>query len=290
LSDDGRHGLTIIAFVGSVFSPYYANARKRGRADPRDYCAINVALYGEGARRWTMTERRRGALTSSRDALAIGPSSLRWQDDALVIAVDEWAAPIPQRVRGRIRLQTTQVHDHDFHLDAEGRHCWRPIAPAASVSVELDRPGLAWSGHGYFDTNRGEEPLEDGFAGWDWSRMRLADGSTAVMYDVRRRDSKDLSLALRFTPAGQVDWICPPARVALPATRWGITRTSRGEGTPGARIERTLEDTPFYARSLLTTCVNGEVAPTVHESLSLDRFRSRWVQTLLPFRMPRTWR
>ena len=24
LSDDGRHGITIIAFIGSVFSPYYA--------------------------------------------------------------------------------------------------------------------------------------------------------------------------------------------------------------------------------------------------------------------------
>ena len=30
LSDDGRHGFTIIAFVGSVFSPYYAAARRRG--------------------------------------------------------------------------------------------------------------------------------------------------------------------------------------------------------------------------------------------------------------------
>ena len=29
LSDDGRCGLTIIAFIGSVFSPYYALARRR---------------------------------------------------------------------------------------------------------------------------------------------------------------------------------------------------------------------------------------------------------------------
>ena len=37
LSDDGRHGLTIIAFVGSVFSPYYAlraAARRRRPARP----------------------------------------------------------------------------------------------------------------------------------------------------------------------------------------------------------------------------------------------------------------
>ena len=45
-SDDGRFGLTIIAFVGSVFSPYYA---WRGRRDPLDHCAINVALYGRDA-------------------------------------------------------------------------------------------------------------------------------------------------------------------------------------------------------------------------------------------------
>ena len=31
LSDDGTHGLSIIAFVGSVFSPYYARARRKGQ-------------------------------------------------------------------------------------------------------------------------------------------------------------------------------------------------------------------------------------------------------------------
>jgi carotenoid 1,2-hydratase len=31
----------------------------------------------------------------------------------------------------------------------------------------------------------------------------------------------------------------------------------------------------------------GQPVVAMHESLSLDRFRSRWVQMLLPFRMPR---
>ncbi len=60
-SDDGRFGLTLIAFVGSVFSPFYADARRRGRAEAIDHCAINVALYGD-VRRWAMTERDRGAV------------------------------------------------------------------------------------------------------------------------------------------------------------------------------------------------------------------------------------
>ncbi|MGB5835339.1 MAG: hypothetical protein WBG92_25590, partial [Thiohalocapsa sp.] len=31
LSDDGEHGLTLIAFIGSVFSPYYFSGRRRGK-------------------------------------------------------------------------------------------------------------------------------------------------------------------------------------------------------------------------------------------------------------------
>ena len=36
ISDDGRNAVVVIAFVGSVFSPYYFRARSRGPADPTD--------------------------------------------------------------------------------------------------------------------------------------------------------------------------------------------------------------------------------------------------------------
>ena len=55
LSDDGRHGLTLIAFVGSVFSPYYARARRQAPTDPENHCAVNIAVYGPGGR-WAMKE------------------------------------------------------------------------------------------------------------------------------------------------------------------------------------------------------------------------------------------
>ncbi|MEP6836808.1 MAG: carotenoid 1,2-hydratase, partial [Bradyrhizobium sp.] len=48
LSDDGQYGITVIAFIGSVFSPYYAFARRKGPADPLNHCAINVAIYRKG--------------------------------------------------------------------------------------------------------------------------------------------------------------------------------------------------------------------------------------------------
>ena len=47
LSDDGQHGLTLIGFIGSVFSPYYAWARgASGLAEAENHVALNVALYG----------------------------------------------------------------------------------------------------------------------------------------------------------------------------------------------------------------------------------------------------
>ena len=62
ISDDGNHGLTLIAFVGSVFSPYYAWARRRAGpagADPLNHCAVNVALYGRSGSRWATYPRAR---------------------------------------------------------------------------------------------------------------------------------------------------------------------------------------------------------------------------------------
>jgi carotenoid 1,2-hydratase len=78
-----------------------------------------------------------------------------------------------------------------------------------------------------------------------------------------------------------------PPRATLPTTRvWRIGRAAHGEGGQ-ARVVATLEDTPFYARSVIATRLLGREATAVHESLDLNRFASRWVKLLLPFRMPR---
>ena len=54
-----------------------------------------------------------------------------------------------------------------------------------------------------------------------------------------------------------------------------------------ALVVKTLEDAPFYARSLVSTAIAGEAITCVHESLSLTRFSSPVIRALLPFRMPR---
>ncbi len=282
VSDDGQFGLTIIAFIGSVFSPYYAWS---GRRDPLNHCAVNVALYGPRGRRWAMTERGRAALSRDRDHLTIGPSALAWDGDALTISVNEICAPLPRGLRGSVHLTPTAIHSQSFDLDSRGRHVWRPIAPVAHIAAKFDAPNLSWSGHGYFDMNFGAEPLEKGFRDWTWSRAALRDGA-AISYEANRRNDGPMCMALRFLSNGSLQSMEPPPLAALPSSRWRIARQTRADHG-GAHIDHTLEDTPFYARSLLSSQIFGERVIAMHESLSLDRFANPVVQAMLPFKMPR---
>jgi carotenoid 1,2-hydratase len=287
LSDDAAYGLTVIAFVGSVFSPYYARARARGAAEAGDYCAFNVALYGKHSNRWAMTERGARNVVREADTLSIGRSVMRRAGDALEIDIDELCAPLPQRVRGKIRLLPSSLTERSFALDGAGLHTWTPFAPCARIEVQLSHPEIHWSGIGYFDSNRGAEPLESAFCDWTWSRSSHPD-SSIVLYDVNPRNAPARSLALRFAANGDIEAIDSPPPVVLGNSRWGIARRTRADAGENVRIVKTLQDAPFYTRTLLDTCLSGSRTPAIHESLNLNRFRSGWVQLLLPFRMPRS--
>ena len=268
-----------------MFSPYYAWARRHGRGDPTNHIGLNVALYGP-RKRWALTERGHGRLERGATWLRIGPSALEWDGDGLTIRIDEVTAPIPTRLRGTVRVRPSAIETTVHGLDALGRHRWAPIAPSARVEVALDAPALRWSGPGYLDSNEGDRPLEEDFVRWDWSRAHGPDATT-VLYDATRRDGTRSCLALRYRGTGGLEFLPPPPELLLPTTKWRVSRTTRADYP--AFVLRTLEDTPFYARSVLSTR-DGETACTsVHESLSLDRFRAPWVQAMLPFRMPRAW-
>jgi carotenoid 1,2-hydratase len=288
LSDDGESGLTIIAFIGSVFSPYYAFARRKGPADPLNHCAINVAIYRKRGSRWAMTERPRRAVSRTAASLAVGPSSLAWDGNSLTIRLDEIAVPIPGRIRGTVRVVPAAVTRQAFTLNENGSHLWWPIAPCARVQVALDHPHLRWQGDGYFDMNRGDAPLEQGFADWQWARGVTPDGASIILYEAQRRGGGRVNLAMTFDPDGRMRPFEPPPAVDLRPTGWRIGRKVRSENT--ARIVRTLEDAPFYARSLVLAEWLGRPVILMHESLSLDRFGMPVVQAMLPFRMPRSWR
>ncbi|WP_200385345.1 hypothetical protein [Rhodocyclus tenuis] len=246
-----------------------------------------------------MTERSASALFRDRDTLAIGPSSLHWDGQVLIVRINEVDTPSLRNIRGEVRITPHSIGASDFALDSAAQHRWRPIAPCSRVEVKLQRPGISWSGEGYFDSNFGKVPLENSFSGWHWSRARLPDGA-AVLYDIRERPASGAdageeagaqrSLALRFREDGSAERFAPPPTSALASTRWRIARDSRSEAGSPAGIVSTLEDTPFYARSLVSGKLLGQQVESFHESLDLDRFRRRWVQWLLHFRTPRVGR
>jgi len=282
-SADGAHGLTIIAFIGSVFSPYY---KFSGRARPDNHCAINVALNGPRGSAWAMTERPASRVSRSPVHLAVGPSGIYWDGATLVIEIAEVSAPLPYKVRGTVRITPEMIGSTAFALDPAGRHRWHPVAPRAHVEVAMTHPGVCWSGPGYFDSNFGDEPLEDGFNDWHWSRAHLRD-DVAVLYDGQRRDGTPFDLALRLDRQGNWHDVFQPAPAALPRTGWLVKRATRADAGSTPRVVKTWIDAPFYARSMLATRLFGEDVRAVHESLSLGRFRSPIVQSILPYRMPR---
>jgi carotenoid 1,2-hydratase len=280
LSDDGANALTVIGFVGSVFSPYYAWA---GRKDPEHHVALNVALYQPRGGRWSMTERGRSALQRGPDLLQLGPSALRATGDGLAIEIEERGWPIPRRLRGRVTVFPEVLGGDPVLLSGSGQHHWWPIAPRARVEVSFDEPQVRWSGAGYFDSNWGAAPLEQDFESWTWCRAPLSRGAT-VLYDVKPRTGPPSLMALRFKP-GAVERYEGPAAAPLPSSLFGIKRATRSEGE--VRLVRTLTDAPFYARSVVQSRLCGEPVVGVHESLELDRFDTTWTRLMLPFRMPR---
>jgi carotenoid 1,2-hydratase len=283
----------LIAFVGSVFSPYYhwaqAKAKARGAVvSPDNHCALNVAIYSPGQKRWTMTERSAACVQRDTTHFQIKHSQLRWDGSSLVIDIQEHGMPIPFPVRGQVRISADRFFHHQSNLDAEGRHRWGPLAPAARIEVTLDAPQLRWKGSGYLDSNEGDEPLASAFHRWDWSRATMSDGSAAVLYDLEPTGQDDRLIALRFRPDGQTEPFEVGPRMLLKRSAWAVSRATRTDPDGRRpRLVRTLEDTPFYVRSEIRTSLLGERVTAMHESLYAPRLRSPVVRWMLPWRMPR---
>jgi carotenoid 1,2-hydratase len=326
LSDDGKYALTIIAFVGCVFSPFYAKARRENPAgvNPMNHCAINIALYagvdGQAVNRhdlqqWAMTECSSADGTSkveiSKTRFKVSSTTLNWDGQQLTIDIDELSIPFPapksiqapfsRPVRGKVVVTPLAIFNESHALDVALKHQWRPIAPLSRVEVQMVSPDITWQGAAYWDSNAGSEPLEAAFRSWNWSRTKptKTNAATDIIYHLMRygatkngtKDSTTFKLAKRFSvtkTGGKVaDFVVPPD-AALSQSAWGIPRHTVCDALTIPTVIKTVEDTPFYARSIVSTSMNGAHVTMFHESLLLTRFSTRWVQALLPFKIRRS--
>ena len=287
MSDDGKSAVVVIAMLGSPFSPAYARARARGRVDPLDFSAFNVSVTSRSASRWALTERSRSAVARDATTLAVGRSSMRWlSSGSLAVEIDERSAPWGRPVRGRVLFHPDTRTESAVPIDGRGDHLWWPLAPLGRVEVALDEPRVRFTGSGYVDANAGRGPLEDSFARWSWARLSRVD-QVAITYDVVTRAEEDRRHGYLIDRAGLRE-IEGGDIVALGPTRFGLPRSLRCPGNGGARLSwRTVEDGPFYARSIVRHGDGAHSSTGVHEVVSLDRFAASWVQFLIPFRMRR---
>ncbi len=278
--------ITLIAFVGSVFSPYYRRAYRKGVADPLNYCSLNIALYGS-VNRWCMTERPVSNIAVSENNFTIGPSSVDFEHQnnqaKLIFTINEKSAPLPRAVQGRVIVDISNINETVYTL-ADG-HQWWPVAPNSAVEVSLDHPALNWRGHAYVDSNQGVRPLENDINSWSWARYRK-NNCTHIHYDVDHEDGGKHSVSTCINDQGVAVETEPPTMYPLKRTRWLLQQQARSEEHAPV-VHTRMEDTPFYARSAIRATIEGQNTEGIHETVSLERFKQPVVQAMLHFRMPR---
>ena len=234
-----------------------------------------------------MTDRGASALQQSEDTLQVGPSSMHWNGQALVITINEVSSPpLINRIKGTITVKPAAITGVELPLTQDGAHIWRPFAPVSSITVDIDRPGWQWDGHGYFDANFGTRALEQDFSYWSWGRFPSENGALSF-YDAERRDGTRLDAAIAFDKAGNAQSTDAPPRAPFKRSIWTVRRETRADAGTKARQIKPMLDAPFYCRSVVETTINGTQLTGVHEALDLDRFASPLIKPMLAVRVPR---
>lgn len=284
-----------------MFSPRYRRARRRAakQGEPAPlaeaFAGVNFVVYSpdKKERAWAMTEYDASSVARSDVDLQIGDNAIHREGDTLIIDIDERAPWTGRPIRGQIKIELAERSDAacgPYAIDGQGRHRWYPIAPHAEVEVTLESPALTFRGRAYHDSNEGDEGLEDAFENWDWSRRDAGDHAE-IVYDTRTRDGGSHRLALRIQGAETqaLELSDDAAELELDETRWGLQPRLRSHEQTQAELQMRLEDTPFYARSLLRVqAPDATVHHAVHEHLDMRRFERATTQFMLPWRTRRS--
>ncbi len=274
----GPFSAVCIFMLGSLFSPRYSVAARRG-GRPLEHSAVNFALYHEGVRRlWVLSEYPRAELESP-GRLRIGRSTLTYSGEGTVrMDVEDWTAPWGRPVRASLTLQPMTPVGEVVRLMPELPHYWQALAPRARARLEVPSLGVDADGLGYHDTNHGDELLGARLSGWHWARTHR-EGETVVDYHL-----PDGVPSLRVVArAGGMKYERDVAQEARPTsmTGWGLrvpTRLHVGNQVVGE--PRLLESSPFYAR---LEARQGAL-DSLGEVADFRRFHSPFIRWMAHFR------
>jgi len=73
-----------------------------------------------------MTERGQNAIERTAHQFTVGPSHLRWENDALTIEINERVPLLGKKVQGKIKVFPEQLFHHVVALDDHQKHRWGP--------------------------------------------------------------------------------------------------------------------------------------------------------------------
>jgi carotenoid 1,2-hydratase len=263
----GEWTAVAIFMVGAQFSYRYSVGAERGEPPDR-HCAVNFALYRQGVRQaWVFSEysrvRHEGA------SLRIGRSCLSQVDGRVHASIDERMAPFGPRVRAELALEPLCHAGTEVALLSGESHRWQAVMPRALAQLSVPALGVDGVGHGYHDTNWGDEPLGKGLKGWVWSRSH-GEEATHIEYQAWGAPQAIGVVAER----NQVVLDRHPAPQSRPRrSAWGLE-------LPPVTRARTLESSPFYAR--LEERKPGR--HTITEVADFGRFHTPWVRWMARFR------
>ena len=244
LSTDGEQGITLIAFVGSVFSPYYAWARApRARRSDQPLCPQRGPLRSRAGAVGHDGTRPARASPAKPARFSIGPSALAWDGTTLTLRIDERTAPVPSRIRGTVRVRPEALTARSFALDGAGaaslaarRTLFHDRGRPAGAGRPLERPGLFR--HQTPATRRSRPP--SGIGTGRGRGCRAAPPSSTTSSAARARPCRWPCMSTG--PAPSTNLPCPPA-ARLPRTLWRLPRTdarrsgqpAEGDADPGGR-------------------------------------------------------
>ena len=209
-----------------------------------------------------MTERGRRALQARHGhTWTIGPSALAWDGTALTIGIDEITRAVPvAHARHGAR------HPGGAHRPAPSG--WTRAAaiaggrsrPARGSRSSSTSPACAGAATAISTATPATSRWKTAFTTGTGRAPAPRDGSRHALRRARRDGGHAVAGIGAAIRTGSVEQFEPPPRRHLPTTRW-LARGARAPGRMRARPRRwpqTLEDAPFYARSVLATHLLGE--------------------------------